>query len=57
MLVKEMVSVGSESAPSGRGYFIGKFIGLEVSHKDAKRFAKEPGYWAHFSTGHSYLLA
>jgi len=57
MLVKELVSVGSKSAPSGRGYFMGEFIGLEVSYKDSKRFAKEPGYWAYFSFGHSYPLA
>lgn len=57
VLVKELVSVGSKKAPSGNGYFMGDFIGLEVATKDSKRFAKEPGYWAYFSFGHSYPLA
>ena len=34
-LVKELVSVGSKAATSGKGYFMGEFIGLEVAMKDA----------------------
>ena len=56
MLVKELVSVGSKSAPSGEGYFMGEFIGLEVTYKDSKRYPKEPGNWVYFSYGHSYPL-
>jgi hypothetical protein len=56
VLVKELVSVGSKEASSGEGYFMGEFIGLEVSVKDKKRFADEPGYWAYFSFGHKYPL-
>ena len=51
MIVKELVSVGSKSAPSGNGYFMGGFNSLEVTVKDEKRFAKEPGGWAYFSFG------
>jgi len=49
MLVKELISVGSKAAVSGSGYFMGEFIGLEATVKDAKRFPKEPGNWAYFS--------
>lgn len=49
IIVKELISVGSKSAASGKGYFMGEFIGLEATVKDAKRFAKEPGNWAYFS--------
>ncbi len=56
-LVKELVSVGSKRAASGKGYFMGEFIGLEVAMKDANRFKDEPGYWAYFSFGHKYPLA
>ena len=57
VLVKELVSVGKTQASSGKGYFMGEFIGLEAAVKDSKRFPKEPGYWAYFSFGHSYPLA
>lgn len=56
-LVKELVSVGAKQASSGKGYFMGEFIGLEVAVKDSKRFPDEPGYWAYFSFGHKYPLA
>ncbi len=56
-LVKELISVGSKRAPSGKGYFMGDFIGLEVAMKDSKRFKDEPGNWAYFSFGHKYPLA
>lgn len=48
VLIKELVSVGSKRATSGRGYFMGDYIGLEVSLKDSKRFPDEPGGWAFF---------
>ncbi len=57
ILVKELVSVGSKQAASGNGYFMGEFIGLEATVKDATRFAAEPGNWAYFSYGHAYPLA
>jgi len=57
VLIKELVSVGSKTASSGEGYFMGEFIGLEAAVKDSKRYPKEPGYWAYFSFGHSYPLA
>lgn len=57
ILVKELVSVGKKKASSGRGYFMGEFIGLEATVKDSKRFPDEPGNWAYFSYGHKYPLA
>lgn len=57
VVVKELVSVGSTEAASGKGYFMGEFIGLEAAIKDSKRFPGEPGYWGYFSFGHSYPLA
>ena len=57
VLVKELVSVGSKEASSGKGYFMGEFVGLEAAVKDSKRFPHEPGNWAYFSFGHSYPLA
>lgn len=52
MLVKELISVGSKEAASGKGYFMGEFIGFEVAIKDAKRYPKAPGGWAYYSFGH-----
>jgi hypothetical protein len=43
---------GSTDEVSGTGYFQGEFTGLELTVKDTKRFAKEPGGWAYFSFGH-----
>ena len=57
VLVKELVSVGSEQAVSGNGYFMGEFTGLEATVKDASRFAEEPNNWAYFTFGHAYPLA
>lgn len=57
ILVKELVSVGSKQATSGKGYFMGEFNGLEAAVKDSKRFPDEPGHWAYFSFGHKYPLA
>ncbi len=52
ILMKELISVGAKQAPSGAGYFMGEFIGLEATIKDSKRFRSEPGYWAYFSFTH-----
>lgn len=49
ILVKELISVGSKAAVSGKGYFMGDFIGLEATIKSKKHFADEPGNWAYFS--------
>ena len=57
VIVKELVSVGSTAAVSGNGFFMGEFIGLEHTVKDAARFPDEPSNWAYFSYGHSYPLA
>ncbi len=61
-IVKELVLVkksengnepdGSATEVCGRGYFPGEFHGLELTVKDTKRFAQEPGGWAYFSFGH-----
>jgi hypothetical protein len=51
-LVKELTLVGSKSAVSGNGYFMGEFSGLEVAVKDTVRFKDEPGGWVYFSFGH-----
>lgn len=56
VLVKELISVGSKAATSGKGYFMGDFQGLEVAVKDKARFKDEPGNWAYFSFGHEYPL-
>jgi hypothetical protein len=56
VMIKELITVGSKEAPSGKGYFRGDFRGLEASIKDSKRFKDEPGSWAYFSFGHKYPL-
>lgn len=56
VVVKELISVGTKRASSGRGYFMGEFTGLEVAVKDKTRFKDEPGNWAYFSFGHEYPL-
>ena len=57
VIIKELASVGSTRAVSGKGYFMGEFIGLEATVKSAARFPDEPGHWAYFSFGHAYPLA
>jgi len=57
VLIKELESVGSTQAVSGKGYFMGEFLGLEATIKSKERFPNEPGYWAYFSFGHEYPLA
>jgi len=52
MLIKELVSVGSTAALSGRGFFEGEFIGLEAAVKDSRRFSDQPGGWAYFTFSH-----
>ncbi len=61
-IAKELVSVrsnnndegnGSSQEVSGRGYFMGEFVGLELAVKDSSRYADEPGNWAYFSFGHT----
>lgn len=60
VLAKELVSVfddgarpdGSTDQVSGRGYFMGEFIGFEIAYKSAEHFPEEPGNWAYFSFGH-----
>jgi hypothetical protein len=49
ILIKEMTSVGSKVAASGKGYFMGDFIGLEATIKSKREFPNEPGNWAYFS--------
>ena len=56
VLIKELSSVGSKEAASGKGYFQGDFTGLEAAIKDSNRFKDEPGNWAYFSFGHKYPL-
>ena len=51
VILKELVSVGGKSMPSGNGYFQGDFISLEAMVKDKKRFSDEPGGWAFFRFG------
>jgi hypothetical protein len=51
VIVKELVSVGGKTMPSGKGYFQGDFVSLEAMVKDTQRFADEPGGWAFFRFG------
>jgi Cytochrome P460 len=48
VIVKELVSVGSKAAASGKGYFEGEYLGVEAVVKDKSRFPNEPGNWAFF---------
>ena len=56
VIVKELVGIGAKEASSGKGYFMGNYIGLETAVKDSKRFKDEPGNWGYFSFGHKYPL-
>jgi hypothetical protein len=56
VIIKELVGIGAKEAASGKGYFMGDFIGLETAVKDSKRFKDEPGNWAYFTFGHHYPL-
>lgn len=48
VIVKELVSVGSKSATSGNGYFMGEYLGLEATIKDKSRFPASDNYWGYF---------
>ena len=48
IIIKELVSVGSKAAASGKGYFMGEYIGLEAMVKDTKRFNASDRYWGFF---------
>ncbi len=61
VIVKELTRLleptfpdGSRKEPSGRGYFNGKYNGIDVSVKDSKRFSKTNG-WGYFTFGHHPL--
>jgi hypothetical protein len=56
VVVKELSSVGTKEATSGKGYFQGELTGLETAIKDSKRFKDEPGNWAYFDFGSKYPL-
>jgi hypothetical protein len=56
VIIKELIGIGAKEAASGKGYFMGDFIGLETAFKDSKRFQDEPGNWAYFTFGHHYPL-
>jgi hypothetical protein len=42
-LIQGSISVGSTEASSGKGYFMGDFIGLEATIKSTQHFPNEPG--------------
>jgi len=48
LVMKELVSVGSKQATSGKGYFQGEYLGLEASLKSKKQFPDAPGNWGFF---------
>ncbi len=49
ILIKELSAVGATSAASGKGFFMGEYIGLEATVKSAEHFPDEPGNWAYYS--------
>ena len=52
MIAKELVSIGSTEAVSGKGFFMGQLIGFEIAYKSAERYPDETGHWAYFTFGH-----
>lgn len=61
VIVKELNRVldptfpdSSRTEPSGRGYFPGRFNGIDITVKDSKRFAKTNN-WGFFTFGHHAL--
>ncbi len=52
MLAKELTLVGATAATSGIGFFNGDLQGLEIAHKDTKRYSKDTGGWAYYTFGH-----
>lgn len=61
VIAKELVSVftdesvnpdSSTTQVSGRGFFMGDYIGFEIAIKSKALFPDQPGNWAYFSFGH-----
>ena len=52
MIAKELFAVGTKSAESGNGYFMGKNISLEIMLKDSQRHPSSPGNWGFYGFGH-----
>ena len=48
IIMKELVSVGTKSSFSGKGYFQGEFLGVEAMVKSEDRFPDMPGNWGFF---------
>ncbi len=48
VVLKELVSVGTKASSSGKGYFMGEFLGLEAAVKSRRRFPDAPGNWGFF---------
>ncbi len=51
VMVKETQMIGGKKAPSGKGYFMGKFVLLAAGVKDKKRFGGERNGWGFFAFG------
>jgi hypothetical protein len=49
VIIKELVSVGTKQSTSGKGYFMGEYLGLEAAIKDSNHNKDEPGNWAYYS--------
>ncbi|WP_126455726.1 cytochrome P460 family protein [Sulfuriflexus mobilis] len=59
LIIKELVSVGTKSSSSGKGYFMGEYIGLEAVLKDKNRFPASDKHWGFFrftTDDHTKLL-
>ncbi len=52
MFAKELTLVGDTAATSGKGFFNGALQGLEIAHKDSKRYTDGTGGWAYYTFGH-----
>lgn len=52
LFAKELTLVGDTAATSGKGFFNGELQGLEIAHKDTKRYSKESDGWAYYTFGH-----
>ena len=48
VFLKELITVGAKASTSGKGYFMGDFVGLEAAVKSAEHFPDEPGHWGFF---------
>lgn len=48
VFVKELVSVGTKSSFSGKGYFQGEYLGVEAMVKNEERYSEFPGSWGFF---------